>query len=180
MFSLASVILFGGVRDKVGGACMAKKGMHGEGQCAWQRGACMAKGGHAWQRGTFVVKGGVRGRRGGHFSRRYAPYLNAFLFMEWFYSCVTDYLTDKLFNFGNPQTMCIRKHSCRITTCLNKVKWGWWGVSMYSLCTSRTNLNISGGVNVFCCIQIMYFHDFSNITKFALRFKSSNETSLYF
>ena len=49
----------GHVRQR--GACMVKKGMHGE-ECAWQegggmhgRGACMA--------GWFVCQGGVHGRR---------------------------------------------------------------------------------------------------------------------
>ena len=40
-----------------------------------------------------MVKGSIRGWRGGHCSGWYASYLNAFLFMEWFYSCFTDYLS---------------------------------------------------------------------------------------
>ena len=58
-----------------GGACVVAPGgvgMHGcSGGCAWQRGACMAKGGvhgkggHALQRGVCVVKGGMHGK-GGH------------------------------------------------------------------------------------------------------------------
>ena len=48
---------------------MAKGGMHGEGVGgvghAWQRGACMVKGGMCGKGGTCMVKGGMHGK-GGH------------------------------------------------------------------------------------------------------------------
>ena len=64
MFSQASVILSTGGYAWQRGACMAKGGMCGKGGHAWQRedmhgerGDMHGKGGHAWQRGHVWQRG---------------------------------------------------------------------------------------------------------------------------
>ena len=53
------------------GACMAKGGMHVEGECV-VKGACVVGGGHALQRGRVCMAGrGMCGRRDGHCGGRY-------------------------------------------------------------------------------------------------------------
>ena len=62
-----------------GGTC-------GEGDMWWVKRGCMVKG-HALWRGVHGERGGGVCNRDGHWSRRYAPYWNAFLFREVFFSC---------------------------------------------------------------------------------------------
>ena len=64
----AGVVHGGGMRG--GGVC----GMHGK-----KGGVC--GGGHAWQGACVEGEAYMCGRRDGHYSGRYAPYWNAFLFI---------------------------------------------------------------------------------------------------